>query len=356
MVSPVDFSRQHADPYADGPPLAVDRQRIIHAAAFRRLQYKTQVFLAAGGHFRTRLTHTLEVAHLAGRLATALGLDAELAEAAALAHDLGHPPFGHAGERALDECLAARGDRFDHNEQTLRVVSLLEHPYPAFRGLNLTAAVRACLQTHATRYDRTGREPPADPPLEGQVVALADELAYALHDLQDGLHAGLLSPGQAMELALWREHYGGPPRPGPADCLRHLRPTVERIQATLIADVKAEYERRRAVLTGPSGTTPPGRPVELSPNRQAQLRQLQELLHTAVYCHPRVREHDERGERLVRRVFAAYLADPRQLPPRFGERVAAEGTLRVVTDYVAGMTDGFCEREHARLCGAKTAG
>jgi dGTPase len=177
--------------------LVVDRQRVVHSAAFRRLQHKTQVFVAPDtDHFRTRLTHTLEVAHLARCMAERLGLVPDLAEVVALAHDLGHPPFGHAGERALRACLRDHGG-FEHNQHTLRIVEELEHPYPEFRGLNLTHAVRECLAKHATPYDQPGEHPLRDgrpPPPEGLVVDLADRLTYALHDLQDGLYAGLVNP------------------------------------------------------------------------------------------------------------------------------------------------------------------
>jgi len=243
----IDLSREHTDPYAEGrPPLAVDRQRIVYSAAFRRLQYKTQVFVARrGDHFRSRMTHTLEVAGLARTIAERLGLNADLAEVIALAHDLGHPPFGHAGERALHKCMKRHGGRFEHNEQTLRVVTYLEHPYPLFRGLNLTTAVRACLQTHTTRYDRPGEQPALPAPVEGQVVAQADQLAYAMHDLQDGFYSGLLEPPELADIELWRAAYDGPPTPSREDCLRHLRPTVERMQLMLVDDLKGTFERRR---------------------------------------------------------------------------------------------------------------
>ncbi len=236
------FSREHEDPLAGFlPPLVLDRQRVVHSSAFRRLQYKTQVFLTAEDHFRTRLTHTLEVAHLARILAAALGLDAELAEVVALAHDLGHPPFGHAGERALDELLRAQGG-FEHNSHALRVVEYLEHPYPHFRGLNLTLVVRQCLAKHSTRFDRPGAHPLQDgrpPPPEGQVAALADRLAYALHDLQDGLYAGLIEPASLRDLSLWVEAYRGPASPDPHELRRHLRPTIDRMQRLVVADVVA---------------------------------------------------------------------------------------------------------------------
>jgi dGTPase len=241
----LDLAREHADPLAEGQdPLTVDRQRVVHAAAFRRLQHKTQVFVAPeSDHFRSRLTHTLEVAHLARGLADALHLDAALAEVVALAHDLGHPPFGHAGETALAACLADHGG-FEHNQHTLRVVEWLEHPYPEFRGLNLTRAVRACLARHSTPYDRPGPHPLQDgrpAPPESAVVDLADRLTYALHDLQDGLYAGLVEPASLNALGLWQATYAGPALDAPDAWHGHLRPAVDRMQRRVLAPVARHF-------------------------------------------------------------------------------------------------------------------
>jgi dGTPase len=341
MALHMDCSRLHPDPYLDDQtPLAIDRQRIIHAAAFRRLQYKTQVFVARhGDHFRSRLTHTLEVATLARRLAARLNLNADLAEAVALAHDLGHPPFGHAGERALDECMRGHGLRFEHNEHTLRVVTELEHPYPDFHGLNLTAAVRACLHAHHTEYDRpAGAACAEDAPAEGRVADLADEFAYVTHDLQDGLHAGLLEAGELQALELWRECAPAVDAPGRGELLRHLRPTIERIQTRLIADAAA--------------SSAPGRP-EISAAARRQLQELNALLRERVYKHHHVVRMDEKARRIVRAVFAAYVENPALMPQRYARRVERDGAPRVAADYAAGMTDRFCQDEHARLFDAR---
>lgn len=353
----VDLSREHPDAYAaDRPPLAVDRQRIIHSAAFRRLQYKTQVFVAPhGDHFRSRLTHTLEVASLARSIADALGLNAELAEVAALAHDLGHPPFGHAGERALDECMQRHGSRFEHNEHTLRVVTQLEHPYPDFRGLNLTEAARACLRTHATAYDRPGSATEEPVPLEGQVVARADELAYVSHDLQDGFYADLLTPDDLPELELWRLAYAGPDPPGRVDVLRRLRPTVERMQALLIDELRAAVDGSRVELAGASNIeTARANRIELPNESRRQLDALRELLHARVYRNPEVVLMDEDAGRVVRAAFDAFVAKPELMPARYAARVERDGPARVAADYVAGMTDRFCQHERARLSEAQT--
>ena len=334
-----DLTREHPDPYAgDLPPLVVDRQRIIQSSAFRRLQYKTQVFVARrGDHFRSRLTHTLEVANFARLIASELGLCADLAEVVALAHDLGHPPFGHAGERALHKCLGAHGGRFEHNEQTHRLVTYLEHPYPEFRGLNLTAAVRQCVRTHGTRYDRPETADAEPQPPEGQVVGQADQLAYTLHDLQDGLYAGLLDPQLLADVELWSASYAGTDSLRREDLLRHLRPTVERIQHVLIADLKVQHERS------------PDAPIELSEPMQRKLDMLAAVLHDHVYRHRDVIRMDDKARRIVSAVFEQYVEQPQLMPERFAQRVGRDGAARVAADYIAGMTDRFCQDEHARL-------
>lgn len=342
-MSGLDLTREHEDPLAEGlPPLVVDRQRVVHSAAFRRLQLKTQVFVAPeSDHFRTRLTHTLEVAHQARCLAGLLGVNADLAEVVALAHDLGHPPFGHAGEAALNDCLRDHGG-FEHNRHTLRIVEELEHPYPAFFGLNLTRVVRECLAKHSTPYDRPGAHPMHDgrpPPDEGLVVDLADRLTYALHDLQDALYAELVDPADLRRVGLWREAYEGPSGGSTDAWRRHLRPTVDRIQRRVLDDVV-----RNAVS--------PGLPhVRLSAEVDAALGELARYLHEAVYQSEPLRRADEQARRILIDVFTAYLEDPAGLPPRFGCRVGEQGLHRVVADYVAGMTDRFCVEEHTRLLG-----
>jgi dGTPase len=337
-----DFTRDHPDPLAaDLPPLLIDRQRIVHSAAFRRLQHKTQVFVAPeSDHFRTRLTHTLEVAHQARCITGVLGLDTELAEVVALAHDLGHPPFGHAGEAALRACLRSHGG-FEHNRHALRIVEELEHPYPEFRGLNLTRSVRVCLALHQTPYDKPEAHPLAGEPIppESAVVDLADRLTYALHDLQDGLYAGLIEPGKLAGLELWRAAYQGPPD---ADGWRgHLRPAVDRIQRRVLDDLAQRREVR--------GTPSTGAGPALSPVLEAQLNGLEAFLYEHVYRSPALRAADEQARAILTSVFDACVAHPEALPERFARRIDLQGCERVVADYVAGMTDRFCIQEHARL-------
>jgi dGTPase len=333
----------------------LDRQRVVHSAAFRRLQYKTQVFVAwEGDHYRTRLTHTLEVAHLARLLAEALGLNADLAEVVALAHDLGHPPFGHAGEQALSECMQDHGG-FEHNVHALRVVEYLEHPYPTFRGLNLPRRVRECLAKHTTQYDRPGPHPLQDgrpPPLEGQVAALADRLAYGLHDLQDGAYAGLVEPEQLQGLELWRSAYDGPVSPAGHAWRAGLRPAIDDIQSVLIEDAVVETRRRlreQRAEREPAGQRAGAETVALSGQMEERVRELEAALREHVYHHERLARMDGEARRVITAVFQAYVQDPRLMPPRFAGRIAEQGVQRVAADYVAGMTDRFCSQEHARL-------
>ncbi len=356
-MNPSWLTREHEEPFESKlPPFALDRQRIVHSSAFRRLQFKTQVFVTTEqDHFRTRLTHTLEVANLARCLARAIGADVELAEVVALAHDLGHPPFGHAGERALDACMKEHGG-FEHNAHSLRVVEYLEHPYPPFRGLNLTRAVRECLAKHSTRFDRPGEHPLQDgrpPPLEGQLVALADRLAFGLHDLQDGLYAGWIDPGELDTTDLWRKASAGiGSSSGHPEWRARLRPTIDRLQFMLVADVAAEFQRRCADSSEPATGSPRRRVdnrADLSKEMRARYQELEGLIESRVYRHPDLRQEDTQAESVAKGVFGALVAEPGQMPARFADRVAEQGAHRVVADYVAGMTDRFCDKEYARL-------
>ena len=333
-----------------------DRDRIVHCSAFRRLDYKTQVFVPhEQDHYRTRLTHTLEVAQVARTLARALALNEDVAEAVALGHDLGHAPFGHAGEGALDELMAAHG-RFEHNRQSLRVVDYLEHPYVGFRGLNLTGVVRLCLARHQGRYDSPGGEEFADAPaapLEGQLVDLADEIAYTSADTYDALAAGWIDAGQLGELELWRRAAARAQaaRPG-------VRPVQKRIQtcrevlAVLADDVLAETARRidRMNLTSPADVQRADRrAAAFSDEITPWVRGLQDFLAERVYCHPVAAGHADQARRIIRELFAAYLAEPDLLPGRYRDRIARDGQHRVICDYIAGMTDRFCRAEHGRI-------
>ncbi|MHC4716819.1 MAG: deoxyguanosinetriphosphate triphosphohydrolase, partial [Planctomycetota bacterium] len=333
-----------------------DRDRIVHCSAFRRLDHKTQVFVPhEQDHFRTRLTHTLEVAQVARTLARALRANEDVAEAAALAHDLGHPPFGHAGEQALDELMADHG-HFEHNRQTLRVVDYLEHPYPDFRGLNLTRAVRCCLAKHETRYDTPVGGEFDDGllgPLEGQLVDLADEIAYTAADLYDALAAGWIDDEQLDEMDLWR-------RAGESARSRHpdARPVHLRIQTCravldiMAADAIDATARRLEALSAASPADVRGadaRVAGFGAELAGPVGQLQDFLLNRVYHHRSARSRHQQAGDVIRDLFEAYLADPSLLPDRYRRRVDPEGPHRVACDYVAGMTDRFCRAEHERL-------
>ncbi len=338
-----------------------DRDRIVHCSAFRRLDYKTQVFVPhEQDHYRTRLTHTLEVAQVARTLARALRVNEDAAEAVALAHDLGHPPFGHAGEEVLNELMAGNGG-FEHNRQSLRVVDYLEHPYPDFRGLNLTNAVRLCLARHETRYDSPQIEEFADipsAPLEGQLVDLADEIAYTSADLSDALAARWITLEQLGGLELWRRAWGLAERAMPEAREIHKRICACRsVMSILTDDALAETARRLDLLVTArrrkaNTAAAPLRPVDVQQNPQrcaafsnesaGNLGQLQQFLLENVYLHADARQRQTDTRLVITELFRTYEADPSLLPKRYSNRIGNDGLYRVICDYIAGMTDRFC--------------
>jgi len=359
--------RVHAEP-ADPlrGPFELDRHRIVECTAFRRLEHKTQVFAPSyHDHFRTRLTHTLEAAQIARCLATLLKANEALAEAITLAHDLGHPPFGHAGEAALNECLAAHGS-FNHNAHTLRVVEYLEHPYPAFRGLNLTHETLDGLRHHATRYDLpsplgrgVGGEglPPPLPrgdsggsvpgeggSVEAQISSLADRIAYNCHDLEDAIGAGFLDLPELTAVSLWRWAWRQSVS-GDTDVRIHTvrRPVLDAIVNRILQDA---VENSRPLLSSRP------RRVVLSPQADRELCELEQFLLERVYRRPEIARADEQGREMIRSLFDSYRKDPSRLPERFRARVGEQGLDRVICDYIAGMTDRFCAQEHGRLVGS----
>ena len=333
-----------------------DRDRIIHSSAFRRLDYKTQAFVPhEQDHFRTRLTHTIEVAQIARDLARALALNEDLAEAVALAHDLGHPPFGHAGEKALAALMADRGG-FEHNRQSLRVVDYLEHPYPAFRGLNLTRAVRECLAKHETAYDHPACEEFADDgraPLEGQLVDQADEIAYTAADMEDALTAGWIDRKELDSLDLWRRAWAAAERDAPdarpihkqiRACKNVLALPADDLVATALAHIETlDLENPDAVRTAPT------RAAAFSEPMAGAMGRMQRFLLENVYRHPRSAAHDAEAGRVIGELFEAYVADAARLPERYRRRIGEQGVHRVACDYIAGMTDRFCRAEHRSL-------
>jgi dGTPase len=337
-----------------------DRDRIVHSTAFRRLEYKTQVFVNHEGDlFRTRLTHSIEVAQVARSIARALRLNDDLVEAVALAHDLGHTPFGHAGQDALDECMRDHGG-FEHNLQSLRIVDQLEERYAAFDGLNLMFETREGILKHcppakAADLGELGRRFLDDrrPSLEAQICNLADEIAYNNHDVDDGLRSGLLTLAQLESVDLFARHVDEARREFPGLSERRLiHETVRRMIGALVADLLAESARRIAAAGVASLDEVRAAPplIGFTAAMRAENAALKRFLFKHLYRHPRVLAMTERARRLIRDLFDAFLADPRRLPAQY-HAAAAAAPARTAADYIAGMTDRFAAREHHRLYG-----
>lgn len=353
-------SRGRAHPEPEHPYRTAfqrDRDRIIHTTAFRRLKYKTQVFVYdEGDHYRTRISHTLEAAQIGRTIARALNLNEDLTEAITLAHDLGHPPFGHAGERALRELMREYGG-FEHNRQGLRIVDELEERYPNFPGLNLTWEVREGIIKHVTRYDRadwSDWEPDLLPTLEAQVSAAADAIAYHTHDLDDGLRAGMLSSAELAQVPLWRAASQALGIEEPLDDMGRHR-IVRYLIDLLVTDLLEESSGQLAAQGIDSVEAVRHHPQFLIANSSelaAQLNDLGDYLFEKLYSHPRVQEMREEAQECIRVLFRSYMEDPRLLPP--GWDVAGlelPGRARRVTDYIAGMTDRFALQQAVKLGG-----
>jgi dGTPase len=334
-----------------------DRDRVIHSAAFRRLEYKTQVFVNhEGDYYRTRLTHTMEAAQVTRTLARVLGLNEDLAEAIALAHDLGHTPFGHAGERTLDRLMGPHGG-FDHNSQSLRIVDRLEDRYPAFRGLNLSWEVREGIVKHSTRYDRPQvREfdPDLAPCLEAQIVDFADEIAYNAHDIDDGLESRMLDADELAGVRLWADAMADVERRGPASAhvrrYQGVRRVIDRLVGDLCESVIAAL-REHGVETVADVRRVKPRLVEYSPEMTAWNRELKSFLYDQLYTHYRVTRMTQKADRIMSALFEVYMAEPKQLPPHVVRRAedAGESVARAIADYIAGMTDRFALEEYKKL-------
>jgi dGTPase len=342
-----------------------DRDRIVHSTAFRRLVYKTQVFLNHEGDlFRTRLTHSLEVAQLARSIARSLSLNEDLVEAIALAHDLGHTPFGHAGQDALHDCMRENGG-FEHNMQSLRVVDKLEERYPQYDGLNLTFETREGILKHCSRANAMKLEAAepggvarrfldgTQPSLEAQLCNLADEIAYNAHDIDDGVRSGLITIEQLEDVALFERYRAQTLHEYPQ--LRGRRVLYEAIRRMLSAQVYDVIDATRAsiALAGPrniddSRRAPPL--VKFSAGMASASLALKHFLLHKLYRHPQVTAVTGQAKLVVRELFVAYTSDPAQMPSDYAER---EDVARSVADYIAGMTDRFAAREHERLTGRK---
>jgi dGTPase len=353
-------------------PFARDRDRIIHTSAFRRLKEKTQVFVAhEGDNFRTRLTHSLEVAQVARSLATALGLDSDLAETIALGHDIGHPPFGHAGEDELQDKMAPFGG-FDHNVQTFRVVTELERRYPDFSGLNLTWETLEGIIKHngpvtaklgqpswkaISKYDaeyQLGLDTWAS--AEAQVAALADDIAYNNHDVDDGVEAGLFTLDELMDVPLIGPILAAVRSERPDLDLRLTRlEAVRRMIGAMVDDVMGETLQRAAATGVSSADEVRGLDhalVAFSPDMAEDLARLRQFLHARMYRHWRVNRTRSQARRILAEMFSLFLAEPEVLPTEWFARSQNRdeaGRARVVCDYIAGMTDRFAIEEHRKL-------
>ncbi len=335
-----------------------DRDRIIHSTAFRRLEYKTQVFVNHEGDlFRTRLTHSLEVAQLARSVARSLRLDEDLTEAIALAHDLGHTPFGHSGQDALNACMAKYGG-FEHNLQSLRVVDLLEQRYGAFDGLNLTFETREgilkhCSQKNARALGDVGERfiRKLQPTLEAQIANLADEIAYNNHDVDDGLRSGLLTLEQLAGIRIFSRHMKSALREFPKlNDRRLVHETVRRMIGTLVTDLTRQStlnirDRAPADLTAVRSAPPL---ISFSTKIKLEQQELKQFLRQNLYQHYRVARMSTKARRIVTELFGAFRDDPKLLPPEFQAR-AREDNARAIADYIAGMTDRYAIREYRRL-------
>ena len=347
--------KEEEHPYRS--PYQRDRDRIIHSAAFRRLEYKTQVFVNhEGDYYRTRLTHTLEVAQIARTIASALRLNVDLTEAIALVHDLGHTPFGHSGEEALNELMLKHGG-FNHNLQSLRVVDILEERYPDFPGLNLTWEVREGIAKHSSAFDKAARikelAPDEMPTLEAQIVDIADEIAYDNHDLDDGLTSGLIKEGDLQKLTIWNNIY------------RHIDTKYAKIEGSLrkylairslinlqVTDLLQETEKtiNKLKLKNSKDIKKLDKKVVSFSQEMLKLRKpLRDFLMENLYYHYRVVRMSNKAKWFIGQLFKVYVDKPLGLPIQIQKRITSDGTWRAVCDYIAAMTDRYALDEYKKL-------
>ncbi|TAK12116.1 MAG: deoxyguanosinetriphosphate triphosphohydrolase [Anaerolineae bacterium] len=333
-----------------------DRDRILHTTAFRRLEYKTQVFINyEGDYFRTRLTHSLEVAQIGRTLAKALGANEELVEAICLAHDLGHPPFGHSGEVVLNRLMKDYGG-FDHNKQSFRIVTQLEHRYPDFPGLNLTWEVREGIVKHETEYDVSDAKdfnPGLRGHLEAQLANVSDELAYTAHDLDDGLRSGMITPAMLSGIELWEvlmEKLGRSDATALTDLERHR--LIRELIGLLVTDAVQNADRRikAAKVRGAADIQKLDHNVTgYSDDMHRRNRELKDFLYAKLYRHFRVVRMAVKAERILTDLFRAYHDEPDMLPDSFRALIEPRGLERTLCDYLAGMTDRYALQEYERL-------
>ena len=349
--------RLHPEEEADfRPRFQRDRERILHTTAFRRLEYKTQVFINhEGDYYRTRLTHTLEVAQIGRSVARSLGLNEDLVETICLAHDLGHPPFGHSGESALSRLMKDFGG-FNHNSQSLRIVTMLEARYPDFAGLNLSWEVLEGMVKHETDYDIAEAKqfnPELRGHLEAQIANLADDLAYTSHDLDDGLRSGMITPNQLDGIALWEiiNESIGRRRSETLDSLsRHqiIRRLIN-FEVTDLIQSTDRYLRRSNVKTALDVQKLPFNVAGFSEDMYRRNRELKDFLFSNLYRHYRVVRMAAKSEIIVTELFNIYQANPKTLPTEVQESIPERGLERTICDYIAGMTDRFAIDEYKRL-------
>ncbi len=334
-----------------------DRDRIIHASAFRRLEYKTQVFVYhEGDYFRNRLTHTIEVSQIARTIARALGVNEDLTEAVALAHDLGHSPFGHSGEKTLNEFLHDVGG-FNHNIHSLKIVDELEKKYPKFNGLNLTFEVREGIAKHTTDYDHVGPSEFSDhefPSIEGQIVDIADEIAYNSHDIDDGLASKMLNVNDLMTVQLWEEIYSEIKSKYPnEDSKVHRLVSVSKLIGKQVRDVIKETHRnieKFNIKTVDDARDAQNKVTLFGAEMQKMNEELKKFLMEKLYLHYRVVRMSVKAKRILEDLFNTYLNIPQQLPPTVYDSFIKSGQdKRIISDYLAGMTDKFAIDEHNKL-------
>jgi len=334
-----------------------DRDRIIHSAAFRRLEYKTQVFVNhEGDYFRTRLTHTIEVAQIARTIAYALRLNTDLAEAVALAHDLGHTPFGHSGEEALNELMARNGG-FNHNVHGLRVVDILEERYPEFPGLNLSWEVREGIVKHSSAFDKAGKIkeflPGISPSLETQIVDIADEIAYDNHDLDDGLTSGLIKESDLEKLKIWDNICNNISKKYATIGIEQKKYLVVRSLINMqVTDLIGETEKKLAKFKIKScgDVKKINEKIPAFSESMIELRKpLRDFLINKLYCHYRVTRMSFKAKRFVKDLFNLYVENPKLLPDQIQKKISAVGKKQAVCDYIAGMTDRYALDEYKKL-------
>jgi dGTPase len=354
------LGRRHSESYKDDrPAFQRDRDRIIHCAAFRRLEYKTQVFVNhEGDYYRTRLTHSLEVAQIARGIATRLHLNEDLVEALSLSHDLGHTPFGHTGEEVLNRLMKDHGG-FDHNTQSLRVVEELEERYPGFNGLNLTWETREGIIKHSPRYEDCALLNEKEyfrglrPLLEAQIIDVADEIAYNNHDIDDGLKAGYISLEQLKKVEIWQETFAMVGRKFPGlDERRQVYQTISYLIGSLIDDV---VDRTRAAIAAHGVRSledvrrAPERLLAFHSETLDRTRQLKAFLGTFLYRHFMVERMRIKAEFFITRIFESHVSHPSLLPGTYRQRIDRFGKERVICDYIADMTDRYAMDEYRKL-------